>query len=477
MLSFAISAPMSGQRTPTVPAARVPAAAGYGDTYGVITHNAAMATTVGHFVASIWEGAPLPELMYPPLHELVAKDSLKLKGVLAPLGRVTGVESWGQNAGGMNLFRVTHEHGVTMWKVRFMADGLINGLSFLPEAEALQKEFAPRFPPWGHYTVLAGGTWTRYSRQGWAFEGGVVRYRWVVPGKTMQVESVHGTKEFGLTNDFRVKEPRAMAELRLDEEGHLFDWNGNPAGNQFRYRVVNPNEIVVEYKMGKEKRWKLSETWKRTDGATVEDPAQFAARSNALWEEANRRAEERRADAAATSPLQVLHDALAAANEEASRQADESGRSLDRTLQNMEADARRQQDRQAATSAPDMPRESAPRAQPSGGGAAAGANKPLVFLLRAPLKQPINGKNAACFSNVVTIPGPPGWGDMNDRNRHSRAMAMIDSYKAGFLSKCAGRAELESNSISIFINEYHEDQPHKEHQRLRAYGFPEVRLN
>lgn len=101
--------------------------------------------------------------------------------------------------------------------------------------------------------------------------------------------------------------------------------------------------------------------------------------------------------------------------------------------------------------------------------------KPLRFLLVASLNKAINGMNASCISNVVTVPGPRGWGI---DTRQDLAMEIVQSYIPDFESKCAKVGPVRRQSTSIFLNgKGNESRPDDNFLKYKGYGFPEVYIS
>lgn len=93
----------------------------------------------------------------------------------------------------------------------------------------------------------------------------------------------------------------------------------------------------------------------------------------------------------------------------------------------------------AQTPAPQPP-SSTSDASPT---AATAPGAPLRFILHIALKTVINGVNATCYSNIVTIPGPPGWPDTwNQPGGDSEARALIKAYMPAFESQCSAYGPL-----------------------------------
>lgn len=113
----------------------------------------------------------------------------------------------------------------------------------------------------------------------------------------------------------------------------------------------------------------------------------------------------------------------------------------------------------------EQPHSASSSAEPSSGS--------LLFVLIVNVKEPINGLNAHCFSNVITIPDF----DWSDWHAPGRANELIEPYKDEFLRKCRGRAELHGTHVQIVVNSPgNENAPAERVVRYRGWGFPQVTM-
>lgn len=82
---------------------------------------------------------------------------------------------------------------------------------------------------------------------------------------------------------------------------------------------------------------------------------------------------------------------------------------------------------------------------------AARSGEPLRFMLTLGLRNPINGQNGVCFSNVVQLSGPAGWPAEGEATR--AAMTLIEPYRARMRQACAAKAQLQDSApAEIFWN-------------------------
>lgn len=81
--------------------------------------------------------------------------------------------------------------------------------------------------------------------------------------------------------------------------------------------------------------------------------------------------------------------------------------------------------------------------------AAQQGGKPLRFVLWVGLQPQVgDSSNPSCYSNVITRPGPAGWGAENlPTGTAEQAIAIIDAAKASFLAKCRATSGREISGI------------------------------
>ena len=99
------------------------------------------------------------------------------------------------------------------------------------------------------------------------------------------------------------------------------------------------------------------------------------------------------------------------------------------------------------------------------------AGKPLRFVLDAgTLNLPGDRNNATCYSNIITRPGPPGWGPDAPVQSSQQALAQIDAMKQAFIAACRrkGREVRGVNHVGWRWNKTDEDE-----RELQGIG-PEV---
>ncbi|CAN4279341.1 hypothetical protein H4W19_04145 [Pseudoxanthomonas mexicana] len=108
-------------------------------------------------------------------------------------------------------------------------------------------------------------------------------------------------------------------------------------------------------------------------------------------------------------------------------------------------------------------------------GALPTAGKPLRFVMMISMRNlPDDSSNSTCFSNVVSRPGPPGWGSAGflPPGSGAQATADIESLKANFISKCRAASGREITSEANFT--YVWNQSSDDEARVDGAG-PRVR--
>jgi hypothetical protein len=161
------------------------------------------------------------------------------------------------------------------------------------------------------------------------------------------------------------------------------------------------------------------------------------------------RREARRARKAASSArwnqaLGALYNGLSAANEIASESEAQSRAALEATLAQAAYQSRPSPVGDAGapvarTAAATTPLDRSPNSDAAHPGAAAQPAKPLRFVLDISLvNKPGDTVNPTCYSNVITVPGPPGWGGTGFLPEGSAAQARqaVEDWKGRFLQAC-----------------------------------------
>jgi hypothetical protein len=69
----------------------------------------------------------------------------------------------------------------------------------------------------------------------------------------------------------------------------------------------------------------------------------------------------------------------------------------------------------------------------------------MTFILLAPLDTVINRMNGTCYSNLVSIPGPPGWPVLDHTNDRAAA-ELVQAYIPGFEAQCSQAGPVRSSS-------------------------------
>jgi hypothetical protein len=93
--------------------------------------------------------------------------------------------------------------------------------------------------------------------------------------------------------------------------------------------------------------------------------------------------------------------------------------------------------------------------------------KPLRFVLSISLRnKPGDAVNPSCYSNVITRPGPPGWGAPGflPPGSGEQARQTVYSLKSEFIAACraSGREVTSEGNFNFFSN-----QSQDEEQRLQ----------
>jgi hypothetical protein len=192
--------------------------------------------------------------------------------------------------------------------------------------------------------------------------------------------------------------------------------------------------------------------------------------------------------------MEGMNGALTAANEVATENAARSQAELDATIAQMNYQAAQQRQQQnsaqasarpaAAVQAPQQVASSSPSAPAGASEASAGpvdtsSNQPaaakspggtMTFILLATVDAIINGMNGNCYSNLVSIPGPPGWPLLDHTNDHAAA-EMVEAHMSGFKAQCSQAGPVDSTSY-VWNARGSEGRPAEEfarHQRNRMF--------
>ncbi len=119
-----------------------------------------------------------------------------------------------------------------------------------------------------------------------------------------------------------------------------------------------------------------------------------------------------------------------------------------------QAAAKYRSDQINASAAP-APSQSVVRQNPNSAGSSSAQSKTsgaaMTFLMEVSVDTIINRMNGTCYSNLVTIPGPPGW-PVFDHTNDRKAAALVDAYKAGFLAQCGQAGPVRSGNFSYIWN-------------------------
>lgn len=131
---------------------------------------------------------------------------------------------------------------------------------------------------------------------------------------------------------------------------------------------------------------------------------------------------------------------------------------------------------EASTAKPGSAGPSERPGQPSGAPNKPAGGQPLRFMLELGLRNPINGVNGVCFSNVITVAGPAGWPVEGESTR--AAMALVEPYRTRMRQACAERATLQDSAPAniIWNSRGRETTPEESVARWRALKQLEVGL-
>jgi len=114
--------------------------------------------------------------------------------------------------------------------------------------------------------------------------------------------------------------------------------------------------------------------------------------------------------------------------------------------------------------------------QPSGASNRLSSGQPLRFMLELGLRNPINGVNGVCFSDVITVAGPAGWPVEGESTR--AAMALVEPYRTRMRQACAEKAALQDSAPAniIWNSRGRETTPEDSVARWRSMKQLEIRL-
>jgi hypothetical protein len=116
-----------------------------------------------------------------------------------------------------------------------------------------------------------------------------------------------------------------------------------------------------------------------------------------------------------------------------------------------------------------QPRESARTAAEP---AAPAAGKPLRFVMSISLRnQPGDKVNPTCYSNIISRPGPPGWGAPGflPPGSGEQARETVNGLKSAFIARCraSGREITSDGNFNFQLNQGQGDEERLQGMRAR----------
>jgi len=232
----------------------------------------------------------------------------------------------------------------------------------------------------------------------------------------------------------------------------------NPDGTKWGpwESVLGPHDRYLPQEHVPTVRAQLDDWERRFDTTIAAMEAQGIATDGADDARWARQRRLRESNARASAILEGLGSALSSAQVVASANEAQSRAALDATLaeakrrQRPGADAAERKNGQAVDSGSAVGGQAAAvrsegsltNSAATTASAATSKGAPLRFALQLGLRNPVNGINGVCFSNVITLSGPPGW----PVESSGAAMALVEPYRKRMRSACAARAELQDSA-------------------------------
>jgi hypothetical protein len=149
-------------------------------------------------------------------------------------------------------------------------------------------------------------------------------------------------------------------------------------------------------------------------------------------------------------------EAMRAQQEAASRAAD-AQRAREATERQYEIARQNEAQRQARQPPQAAAQQAVPDAGNGAGSAPAAAGKPLRFVMTISLRnKPGDTVNPTCYSNVITRPGPPGWGGSLPPGSGQLARETVARLKSQFIAACraSGRDITSEGDFGWVWNEF-----------------------
>lgn len=324
-------------------------------------------------------------------------------------------------------------------------------------AYAADSAREPSPAQWGAYAALAGRTWLISDTWGPM----LVTVDWLVRGQLL-VERIEWL-DAGTSNSRETwVSPDGSGLLARDAMGGPMHYGTVSADGSVAFHTRNLFARGQDWKVylrdGKPRYLGMG-------GVDVAYEEVGPERIKVLMAEATRAREERAAQARAEqreksdrflATMGALSGALSAAQEVASYNEAQSRAALDATL----AEAGRAASPQAAAaptasaSAPASAPASATAPIPAARPAVDAGGQPLRFVMSIGMtNKPGDTVNPTCYSNLITRPGPPGWGTRGSASSeaYQQAKRTVDGYKAAFFAKCRAASQREIVSEGNFF--------------------------
>lgn len=341
---------------------------------------------------------------------------------------------------------------------------------------------------WGPFVDLAGKVWVSTRSAAGGFE-----VQWVIEGALAQLT------EFGCGRSPCFQRTGLLAYVVEPPFGFVdtsfeIDWSDRGAQRGFRsgdaLHVSYGGFNGARYKFdaqtglgffgGYDYRVATDQDLHALAALGVELESQKAERQRVAAETQRKAAEARaQADADRAAAARAAEEArllAVQATEESRRRAAEEAALRRRLEEEQQAralsDAEAKRKAAAQRPAPDDTQPAAAAAR-TGTDSAPAATKPLRFVLYISMRNlPGDTHNSNCYSNIITRPGPPGWGagGFQASGSASQANAVINGLKAQFIAKCrsaSGREITSEGNFGSVWNQHPADEARVDSTRPR----------
>lgn len=327
---------------------------------------------------------------------------------------------------------------------------------------------------WGALADLAGKVWISFNGFG-PITGGFEAY-WVIEGAALQVY------HFACPRDEACQQSTWLItavpeEINAQQPNFSIEFSNRPTGRGF----TDDDEFFVVFGVFNTARFRFDRqtgvggfSIYRYRPATEENLKQYQGLGVVL--ESQRAEREKQAALAREQAAQALAKAEAARKQAVV--AVRTGQEQAAPQRNTDV-ARRasnpSQPQVAAAGQQPVSRDAQPAAAATraGNANAATATKPLRFVLYISMRNlPGDRHNSNCYSNIITRPGPPGWGagGFQRGESASQANAVINGLKAEFIAKCrsaSGRDITSEGNFGSVWNQLPGDEERVENTRPR----------